>query len=60
MDFYIKKNINNISTFEEISKMFIENRKTIIDQSKKERTKQKSETKKMKILFKIKNKKIKK
>ena len=58
--FLYKKNINNISTFEEISKMFIENRKTIIDQSKKERTKQKSETKKMKNLFKKKNKKIKK
>ena len=40
--------------------MFVENRKAIIHQSKKERTKQKSETKKMKILFKKKNKKIKK
>ena len=46
------QNINN--------NLFIENRKTIIDQSKKERTKQKSETKRMKNLFKKKNKKIKK
>ena len=49
------KNINNINSFEEIFNMFINNHKAIIYKSKKDKTKQKNETIKMKNLFKKKN-----